>query len=145
LPGDTHPLACFANRSFEHIPNAEFPTDLLIAVDRELADWRGGLHRRRLRERTTAAVLRAGEVVDPDERDVFGIMDEPPIAGHAYAALAPKVDADGNDIDGLRNTNNAGAARHLLGMEHPQGRVQRGRFLRPDGSLHPVLRHQGPA
>jgi hypothetical protein len=32
-------------------------------------------------------------------------MDEPPIAGHAYAALAPKVDADGNDIDGLRNTN----------------------------------------
>jgi Alpha/beta hydrolase domain len=42
---------------------------------------------------------------DFDERDVSGIMDEPPIAGHAYAALAPKVDADGNDTDGLRNTN----------------------------------------
>ena len=40
-----------------------------------------------------------------DERDVSGIMDEPPVAGQAYAALAPQVDADGNDIDGLRNTN----------------------------------------
>jgi hypothetical protein len=42
---------------------------------------------------------------DFDERDVSGVMDEPPIVGHAYAALAPAVDADGNDIDGLRNTN----------------------------------------
>ena len=32
-------------------------------------------------------------------------MDEPPVAGTAYATLAPQVDADGNDIDGLRNTN----------------------------------------
>jgi len=32
-------------------------------------------------------------------------MDEPPAAGKAYATLAPQVDADGNDIDGLRNTN----------------------------------------
>jgi hypothetical protein len=42
---------------------------------------------------------------DFDERDVSGVMDEPPVAGNAYAALAPQVDADGNDIDGLRNTN----------------------------------------
>jgi len=43
---------------------------------------------------------------DFDERDVSGVMDEPPVAGHAYAALAPQIDAaDGNDIDGLRNTN----------------------------------------
>ena len=42
---------------------------------------------------------------DFDERDVSGVMDEPPAVGHAYAALAPQVDADGNDIDGLRNTN----------------------------------------
>ena len=27
------------------------------------------------------------------------------MAGTAYATLAPQVDADGNDIDGLRNTN----------------------------------------
>jgi hypothetical protein len=32
-------------------------------------------------------------------------MNEPPRVGAAYAALAPQVDADGNDIDGLRNTN----------------------------------------
>ena len=42
---------------------------------------------------------------DFDERDISGVMDEPPVAGHAYAALAPQVDVDGNDIDGLRNTN----------------------------------------
>jgi hypothetical protein len=27
------------------------------------------------------------------------------VAGSPYAALAPQVDSDGNDIDGLRNTN----------------------------------------
>jgi hypothetical protein len=32
-------------------------------------------------------------------------MQEAPLVGAAYAALAPQVDADGNDIDGLRNTN----------------------------------------
>ena len=42
---------------------------------------------------------------DFDERDVSGVMQEPPIVGAPYAALAPQVDADGNDIDGLRNTN----------------------------------------
>jgi hypothetical protein len=40
---------------------------------------------------------------DFDERDVSGVMDEPPIVGYDYAALAPAVDADGNDVDGLRN------------------------------------------
>ena len=40
-----------------------------------------------------------------DERDVSGIMDEPPVQGAAYSLLLPQVDADGNDIDGLRNTN----------------------------------------
>jgi Alpha/beta hydrolase domain len=40
-----------------------------------------------------------------DERDASGVMNEPPRVGAAYAALAPQVDADGNDIDGLRNTN----------------------------------------
>jgi len=42
---------------------------------------------------------------DFDERDVSGVMDEPPVVGAAYAALVPQVDADGNDTDGLRNTN----------------------------------------
>jgi hypothetical protein len=42
---------------------------------------------------------------DFDEKDVSGIMDEPPIKGDGYALLLPRVDADGNDVDGLRNTN----------------------------------------
>lgn len=40
-----------------------------------------------------------------DERDVSGVMEEPPVQGAAYALLLPQVDDDGNDIDGLRNTN----------------------------------------
>jgi hypothetical protein len=40
-----------------------------------------------------------------DVEDVSGIMAEPPIPGAAYTVLLPQVDADGNPIDGLRNTN----------------------------------------
>jgi hypothetical protein len=29
LPGDADPVAAFAHRTFEHIPDAEFPPDLL--------------------------------------------------------------------------------------------------------------------
>lgn len=36
--------------------------------------------------------------------DISGVMDEPPRAGAAYPLLLPQVDADGNDIAGLRNT-----------------------------------------
>ncbi len=32
-------------------------------------------------------------------------MAEPPLVGAAYNVLVPQVDADGNPIDGLRNTN----------------------------------------
>jgi Alpha/beta hydrolase domain len=40
-----------------------------------------------------------------DVEDVSGVMAEPPIFGAAYNVLVPQVDADGNPIDGLRNTN----------------------------------------
>jgi len=40
-----------------------------------------------------------------DVADVSGIMAEPPIADGQYTVLVPKIDSDGNDIDGLRNTN----------------------------------------
>jgi hypothetical protein len=40
-----------------------------------------------------------------DVVDASGIMAEPPVAGGAYSLLVPKVDADGNTIAGLRNTN----------------------------------------
>ncbi len=40
-----------------------------------------------------------------DVEDVSGVMAEPPIAEGAYTILVPHVDADGNDVDGLRNVN----------------------------------------
>src|SRR5207249_8675575 len=40
-----------------------------------------------------------------DVEDVSGIMAEPPHQGAAYPVFLPQVNADGNDIDGLRNTN----------------------------------------
>lgn len=40
-----------------------------------------------------------------DVEDIAGIMAEPPLGGAAYNVLVPQVDADGNPIDGLRNTN----------------------------------------
>ena len=48
---------------------------------------------------------------DFDERDVSGIMDEPPVVGHACAALAPAVDVDGNS---RVKRNRAPAAREPL-------------------------------
>jgi len=40
-----------------------------------------------------------------DVEDVSGVMAEPPDADGRYTVLVPQVDADGNDIDGLRNVN----------------------------------------
>lgn len=39
-----------------------------------------------------------------NSEDISGIMAEPPEFGAEYVVLLPQVDADGNDIDGLRNT-----------------------------------------
>ena len=52
--------------------------------------------------------------------------------------LVPQVDADGNDLGGVRSLHRAGAARHLHGLEsRPQGSL-RGRLLLAAGKLHPV-------
>jgi hypothetical protein len=42
---------------------------------------------------------------DYSTEDVSGIMAEPPVFGAPYPVLMPQVDADGNGIGGLRNTN----------------------------------------
>ena len=39
-----------------------------------------------------------------DASDVSGVMDEPPAVRFTYRELLPQVDADGNDVDGLRST-----------------------------------------
>ena len=41
------------------------------------------------------------------EADATGVMNEPPKVGKPYALLLPQVDADGNNVDGLRNTSAA--------------------------------------
>ncbi|HEY7300636.1 MAG TPA: alpha/beta hydrolase domain-containing protein [Xanthobacteraceae bacterium] len=41
---------------------------------------------------------------DFHEIDITGIMAEPPRTGTAYPVLVPQIDADGNPVDGLRNT-----------------------------------------
>ena len=40
-----------------------------------------------------------------DVQDISGVMNEPPVVGDEYNVLVPQVNADGNDIDGLRNVN----------------------------------------
>jgi hypothetical protein len=40
-----------------------------------------------------------------DVADISGVMAEPPVLGEPYTVLVPRVDADGNDVDGLRNVN----------------------------------------
>jgi hypothetical protein len=39
-----------------------------------------------------------------DASDVSGVMDEPPDVRFTYRELLPQVDADGNEIDGVRST-----------------------------------------
>ena len=40
-----------------------------------------------------------------DVQEVSGVMAEPAVVGDEYNVLVPQVNADGNDIDGLRNVN----------------------------------------
>ncbi len=75
-----------------------------------------------------------------DVEDIAGIMAEPPLVGAAYNVLVPQVDADGNPIDGLRNTNVQVPLGTYTGLEHQEGRIQRGGFLRPDGGFIPFFK-----
>jgi len=47
-------------------------------------------------------VLDRGPKFDADE--VSGVMEEPPVVRYTYNELLPQVDADGNDIAGVRST-----------------------------------------
>ena len=50
----------------------------------------------------TRIVYKRGRSYDP--QDVSGVISsEPPVAGAAYPTLLPQVNADGNDLDGLRS------------------------------------------
>ena len=39
-----------------------------------------------------------------DSENDSGVMDEPPVVRHNYPELLPKVDGDGNEVDGVRST-----------------------------------------
>ncbi len=39
-----------------------------------------------------------------NSRNDSGVMNEPPVAQYTYRELLPKVDADGNEVDGVRST-----------------------------------------
>jgi len=39
-----------------------------------------------------------------EAKDDSGVMDEPPAVRYTYRELLPQVDADGNDVDGVRST-----------------------------------------
>jgi len=39
-----------------------------------------------------------------DSKDDSGVMDEPPVVRFTYPELLPKVNADGNEVDGVRST-----------------------------------------
>src|SRR2546430_4420816 len=41
---------------------------------------------------------------DFDAKDDSGVMDEPPAVRYTYRELLPQVDADGNEVDGVRST-----------------------------------------
>ncbi len=39
-----------------------------------------------------------------DSKDDSGVMDEPPVVRYTYVELLPKVNEDGNEVDGVRST-----------------------------------------
>jgi hypothetical protein len=57
---------------------------------------------------TFVANFNSREVLDRgsrfDAKDDSGVMDEPPAVRFTYAELLPQVDADGNEVDGVRST-----------------------------------------
>ncbi len=61
-----------------------------------------------------------------DNDDVSGIISvEPPTPVAEYPALVPQVDADGNDIDGLRSITLQVPLGTLYGLECARRWVQR--------------------
>ena len=75
--------------------------------------------------------------------DIGGVITvEPPRIGTAgYGVLVPQVDADGNDLGGVRSLDERVPDRDLHGLEPvPRGLV-RGRLLQPHRQLRPLRPH----
>ena len=113
-PASVYPT--IANKSLVPVAQIKFP--LRAGIGRFSA--RGSLR--------NACISTAGR---PFMRlDIAGVMAEPPHAGAAYPLLLPQVDADGNHIDGLRNTAVQVPLGTYAGWNVRKAGLQRGRFLR---------------
>ena len=66
-------------------------------------------------------------------------MAEPPIVGAAYNVLVPQVDADGNPIDGLRNTNVQVPLGTYTGWNIRKAGFSEGDSCDLTGGFYPVL------
>ena len=57
---------------------------------------------------TSAGIFNGRQVLDRgpgfSDRNDSGVMEEPPAARHSYPELLPRVDGDGNEVDGVRST-----------------------------------------
>ncbi len=57
---------------------------------------------------TFAGLFNSRQVLDRgpgfNARNDSGVMNEPPVARHTYRELLPRVDEDGNEVDGVRST-----------------------------------------
>ena len=66
------------------------------------------------------------------------ITREPPLVrSGSYGVLEMQVDADGNDLAGIRSVFAAGADRHLYGLESRAEGPVRGRHMQSAGSFIP--------
>ena len=67
------------------------------------------------------------------------VSQEPPKMGHAFPVLVPQVDADGNELAGIRDAGAGRARRDLRGMESLQREVGSDRYrLEHAGLVHSV-------
>ena len=97
-------------------------------------------------------VLDFGPLYRPADTSGVITVEPPRVSTATYGVLVPQVDADGNDIGGVRSLHVRVPLGTYTGWNlRPQGSV-RGRLLLAAGQLHPVrrdpagaARRQGPA
>ena len=77
-----------------------------------------------------------------DVADISGVMAEPPAKLGAYALLVPQVDADGNTIGGLRNSNVLVPLGTYMGSNVRKAGFSEGDSCDLTGSFIPFFRTQ---
>jgi hypothetical protein len=102
---------------------------------------------------TYAEIFNGRQVLDRgpnfSDRNESGIMLEPPVATHSYVELLPKVDRDGNEVDGVRSTQlrvplgtYSGWNTRKVGFGHPDLCDLTGQYI--PFAVHKSDRHGDP-